>query len=137
MKRFLSWLVLGICFGLVRALGYLVISLFFYVIHWIGVKSTGVLIFLVLSLGGVGITILLLPFTFGIPFIIRASETISMSRKGTRYKVYSLLWLISAALCLFLAIFGIVEFEWINVYECALAVGILLTYKSYLGDTFD
>ena len=135
MKRFLSWIVFVFVNGVLFAVGAIAIALFFALLSWLGDKHMGVLVFVAIAGGGLGLWALSLPFTIGIPYVIMTSETICCSKKGTRYKVFAIFQIIGFAAGILGAIFGWNSFSFHDVYGIIYGTVLLLTYPKYLGET--
>lgn len=136
MQRFFSWIVFVFLHSIVCKVGVLATTLAFLFIDWLGDKSTGLLIFLILLGGSLLLGLLFLPFTFGIPAVVMSSESICQSRKGTRYLVWSIINSVTMGIAIIGAIFGFVEFSFKLVYEALYVLVFFLTYKKHLGETW-
>jgi hypothetical protein len=136
MRRFFSWLVFVLLYSIVCKLGGLVTTLAFLFIDWLGDKSTGLLIFLILIGGTLLLGLLFLPFTLGIPAVVMSSESICPSRKGTRYLVWSIINSVTMGIVIIGAIFCLVDFSFELAYEALYVLVFFLTYKKHLGETW-
>jgi hypothetical protein len=94
MKRFLSWVVLLAAYYVWYWLALLVTIVAAWIISFFIGASTAVKI-IIIVIGGVPLFfgIFISPVQYGAPLLIRASEAICPSRRGTRYKVFGVLWL--------------------------------------------
>lgn len=132
MRRFLSWVVLWISGAIIAVIGQIVIQLLFILLDWIDSMSRAVYIFLLFMFGGIGFFILLLPFIIGIPLIIKCSETVCPSKKGTRYLIYFIITIVGAVYPIIIN-----GLSFAHIYNLIFGIVGLIVYKHHLGETFD
>lgn len=95
MRRFLAWIVLCIITLIVDMLSALVMVLGGYLFDLIGELNAFLQIIIFLVAGSTILSFLILPAFYGPPLAVSASESISKTKKGTRYvalAVFMLIW---------------------------------------------
>ena len=131
MRRFLSWVVLTLGSVFMCALCYTLTMLFINLLGAIEGFSTALYILILLCAGSFLIFVLLIPFILVLPALIKSSETVCPSIKGTRYIVLSVIIILNSIINMFL--YGV---HIPYVYNAIFFIVMFLTYKKYLGETY-
>lgn len=116
LRRILSWIVLSIAFGLLR-------SCSFIVFDYITKRFNIILIC-------ISLIVLYIPLGFFIQIVLKASEGVCPSRKGTRYHIYAGLYIISALIDI--AVYG-KEAIALSIFDILLATLLIKAYKLNYG----
>lgn len=104
MKRFLSWLVLPVCYVVVYFWFTLVYRLALFAYSWLSGLSTIWIIICVLVFGSVALAFIFAPLKWGAILTVTASNAICPSARGERFRTFSVLLLIFTVVSFFMSL---------------------------------
>ena len=130
MKRFLSWIVMCLISVVVSLIASLLVGLGGWLIGIISHLSVFLQILCYLVGGSTLLSLIFLPVFYGPPLTVMASEAVCPTKKGTRYKAYAILMLITYILDIIIGLNN-GHFNLATIVMCIYYIVLLISSKEF------